>query len=85
MPLDTSVKIVKHVIIATIRNVLAMVPVIMVGMRTRVIVIQDTRVQTVNTLIAIIINVLGMDLVRMEITDTRVGVTMGIWGKTARH
>jgi translation initiation factor IF-1 len=39
----------------------------------------------VNTLTAIIKNVLGTDLVRMEITDTHVGVTLDIWGKTARH
>jgi hypothetical protein len=50
VPLDFSVKIVRHVIIATIRNVLVMVPVITGIPHTRVLVIQDTREKTVNTL-----------------------------------
>jgi copper chaperone CopZ len=39
----------------------------------------------VNTITAIIKNVQGTDIVRMEITDTHVSVTLDIWGKTARH
>jgi hypothetical protein len=51
-----------------------------------VAVLQDTRVQTVNIMITVTIrNVLDVDLVRMEITDTRVGVTLDMWGKTVRH